>query len=69
MEYEIKFIPIKCTCGAELKEEGKDVTRKLNKFTDWQGVHKISIKGKTAICFDCVYCDSTSYQIIESNKE
>lgn len=59
---DIKFKPRQCTCGACLKEEGKDVSRKINEFTDNNGVHFIG-KTKKAICFDCNYCDTTLYQI------
>lgn len=61
-ELNVSFIPIKCNCGVELKEEGKDVTRKVNDFTDNNGVHVMC--GKVFICFDCNKCHSTMYQVI-----
>lgn len=63
----VKFKEIKCTCGVHLKEEGKDVTRKINKFTDENGLHIIG--KKAVICFDCNYCDSTFYQIYNLESE
>lgn len=60
---EIKFKPRTCGCGKILELEGRDVTRKINKFTNPQGVHRIG--KKSAICFDCNYCHSTLYQLIK----
>ena len=70
MKYKIEYVKFKqrqCTCGVHLKEEGKDVTRKINKFTDENGLHIIG--KKAAICFDCNYCDSTFYQVYTLESE
>lgn len=64
---DVKFKEIQCTCGAHLKEEVKDVTRKVNKFTDENGLHVIG--KKAAICFGCNYCDSTFYQVYKLESE